>query len=215
MKKYLVLSISVLIFVIFFNCQESVVQKANPPSNPAKTVVINELFKIDSGKYYAHWWIEFYNYTGARVNMFKWKLVFKNTNFTFNFIKSATDTTFYLENGRFLALTSDQSKTRDFWNIGALTTEYYKDVLPLIKSTDEVSLIDSSGKVVSMLRYGNYQIPSGDPYPNNKSFGNVAEWHSFCRYADPDGAWDTGNSANDFFEEENPVIGYYSQRYHP
>jgi hypothetical protein len=63
-----------------------------------------------------------------------------------------------------------------------------------------------------MFRFGNY-LPSGtDQYPANKSFGNVAEWHSFCRYADPLGAYDTGNSANDFFEEYSPVAGYYSQK---
>jgi hypothetical protein len=216
MKKYSVIIVSIFIYFVFFSCQETIEPKAEPPSSPASNIVINELFKIDSTKYYAHWWLELYNPTGARVNMYKWKLVFKNSNYTYNFIRTAADTTFYLEAGRFFVLLSDHSKTSDFWVVGALTTELpYRGPLAIIKPTDEVSLIDSAGKVVSMLRYGNYVIPANDPYPNNKSFGDVSEWHSICRYADPKGAWETGNSRNDFFEEESPIVGYYSQRYHP
>ena len=83
---------------------------------------------------------------------------------------------------------------------------------PIIKDNDEIQLIDNENKIISILRFGNYKCSGNDPFPNNKSFGTVKEWHSICRYSDPFGAFDTGNSENDFFEETKPIVGYYSQR---
>ena len=80
--------------------------------------------------------------------------------------------------------------------------------------TDQIILKNASGQAVDVLRYGNYIYPGpgADPYPNNKSLGMMPELESFARYL---GAYDTGNSANDFFVPRDygvrPIPHYYSQ----
>jgi hypothetical protein len=213
MKKILLLSI-LAIALMFFKCKEITETDSPHPSSPANHAVINELFRIDSTKYYTHWWIEVYNPTSARVNAYKWKLRFKNSGVIYNFVKSATDTTFYLDAGIFNVLINDRYRFDDYWDVAAHVTNAMPNlqILPPLKESDEVTLEDSLGTVVSMFRYGNYVAPAGDRFPNNKSFGTVPEWHSMCRFND---AWETGNSSDDFYDENTPIVGWYSQRWHP
>ena len=200
-----------LILFTFLSCKESIIDPPHPISSPAKNVVINELFRIDSTKYYSHWWIEIYNPTNNDISISNWKIKFINSNFEISL--SDQKTTSVINKGSFIVITNNKNIFDDFWNIAPLTILLdFSKIFPIIKDSDEVQLIDNENKIISILRFGNYKCSGKDPFPNNQSFGSVEEWHSICRYADPFGAFDTGNSKNDFFEETNPIAGYYSQR---
>jgi hypothetical protein len=210
MIKYLYICF-IILPVIFCSCKETVEPDTADISSPAKNLVINELFRIDSAKYYSHWWIELYNPTDSNINITSWKIGFTNSNVTINLYNQLTITNF--EKGTFLLITSDANVFNDYWNVAPLTTLLqFKTTFSALKPTEEIQLIDGNNDVISILRYGNFVSFANDQFPNNKSFGNVQEWHSICRYADPKGAFNTNNSANDFFEEPNPIAGYYSQR---
>ena len=217
-SNLLKLFIGGIIIALITDCSEITDPDPAPASSPAANIVINELFRLPVDVYYSHWWIEIFNPTQKSINMYKWRITSSDSSLNFEFIKSSTDTTFYLDKGRWLILTNDKAKFNDFWNEAPQTTVHFLSEtksLPLLPESAEIVLTDSTGNAISVLRYGNYQPPSPDPFPDNRSFGTVPEWHSICRYADPHGAWDTGNSANDFFDESNPIVGYYSQLMHP
>lgn len=206
--------LNILFFAVLIaigSCKESVEPDTTVQSHPANNIVINELFRIDSARYYSHWWIEIYNPTNSSINISNWKIKSTTSDITINLSDQSTVTNF--EPGTFIIITSNKNIFDDYWNVAPLTTllDFKKTFSPL-KSSGEIQLVDNNGNVINVFRYGNYSPLGNDPYPANKSFGNVEEWHSFCRYADPKGAYDTGNSANDFFEETNPIAGYYSQR---
>jgi len=200
-----------LLVLFSFHCKETTEPDQEALSSPATNVVINELFTIDSSKYYSHWWLELYNPTGKDIIISGWKIKFVNANKIINFNEQSALTVF--EKGAFILITSSTSVFNDYWNVAPLTTllDFKKEYSPL-KVSEEIQIIDNNDKVISVFRYGNYCSSGTDQFPNNKSYGIVSEWHSFCRYADPKGAYDTGNSQNDFFEESAPVAGYYSQR---
>jgi hypothetical protein len=67
-----------------------------------------------------------------------------------------------------------------------------------LSQTDQIVLKDSTGQAVDVVRYGNYTFtgPGTDPYPTYKSIGVVPDFESIARYA---GAYDTKNTANDFY----------------
>jgi hypothetical protein len=201
----------ILLIIVFSSCKETVEPDAETKSSPAKNIVINELFRIDNVRYYSHWWLELYNPTDSSINISNWKIVFVNSNLTINLNGQSAIT--ISEKGTFLLITSDKNRFDDYWNVAPLTTLLdFKKIFTPLKSSDEIRLIDEKGNIISMFRYGNYTPYGTNSYPANKSYGNVEEWHSFCRYADPKGAYDSGSSASDFFEESNPAAGYYSQR---
>jgi hypothetical protein len=72
----------ILLVIIVSSCKESVEPDTETKSSPAKSLVINELFRIDSAKYYSHWWLELYNPTDSSINIADWKIVFVNSNLT-------------------------------------------------------------------------------------------------------------------------------------
>lgn len=88
------------------------------------------------------------------------------------------------------------------------------------RPTDQLVLKDSTGKVVDVVRYGNYVYPGPgpDPYPNNHTAGMIPDYQSLARYA---GAYFTGNTADDFYitgvqiPQTRPIPQYYSQARHP
>jgi hypothetical protein len=72
--------------------------------------------------------------------------------------------------------------------------------------TEQLLLKDPSGNVVDVVRYGNYVYggpDTNDPYPNNTSMGFLPEFQSIQRYA---GAYDTDNTANDFYESTFEIV---------
>jgi len=200
-----------IILSTFGSCKEVTEPDSGPQSNPAANVVINELFRIDSAKYYSHWWIELYNPTSRDIDISNWRIKFINSGFTINL--SAQNSITSLSSGSFILITSSKNIFDDYWNVAPLTTLLeFGQSFPPLKAAEEIQLVDNGNNIISLLRYGNYTISAGNPFPNNISFGFAGEWNSICRYADPKGAYDTGNSSNDFFEERNPIAGYYSQR---
>ncbi len=196
---------------ILSSCRESIINDEKPQSSPAKNIVINELFRIDSTKYYSHWWIELYNPTDSAIDISKWKIVFSNSAIKIDF--SSQTSIFSFPAKTFLLIVSDKNKFDDYWNVAPLTTliDFSRKFNP-IKPTDEISLVDERDNIISLLRFGNFTLTANSRLKGNISFGSVPEWSSICRYADPNGAYETGNSLNDFFEEPNPIAGYYSQR---
>lgn len=84
-----------------------------------------------------------------------------------------------------------------------------------LSQTDQILLKDSVGRTVDVVRYGNYvfQGVGADPYPGNQSIGAVPVFESIARYA---GAYDTHNSANDFYITRpglRPIPHWLSQLY--
>jgi len=67
-----------------------------------------------------------------------------------------------------------------------------------LNQSDQIVLKDSSGQASDVVRYGNYTFtgPGTDPYPTYQSIGVVPQFESIARYA---GAYDTRNTANDFY----------------
>jgi hypothetical protein len=89
----------------------------------------------------------------------------------------------------------------------------------LIQPEDQLVLKNPSGKVVDVVRIGNYVAYQPTPFtdPNgllgsqNHAIPRPPDFQSVCRYAD---AYFTGNTANDFFITTNtipPTPGAYSQ----
>jgi hypothetical protein len=89
-----------------------------------------------------------------------------------------------------------------------------------LQPTDQIELKDSLGRVVDVVRFGNYAWsgPGADPYPSNHSAGPIADYQSLARYA---GAYSTGNTAEDFYvtgvqiPQTRPIPHYFSQARHP
>ncbi len=85
----------------------------------------------------------------------------------------------------------------------------------LLNQKDQIVLKDSLGRPVDVVRYGGYTYTGSgsDPYPSNQSVGVVPEFESIARYA---GAYDTDNSANDFYITRpglRPIPHWLSQLY--
>jgi len=214
-RRILWVGLELLLTISLVSCEEVTIPGPEPASSPADHVVINEIFTLPPDKYYAHRWIEIFNPLSEDINLYGWSLVFQNAQITFRFQKQEGDTTFYLQGGFFFVLTDSEEKFWDFWRLAPRSTLIKAPVLKALGQTDEIRLLDREGNPVDVVRFGNYTPPEPDPFPENKSFGMVPEWHSICRYADRPGAYDTDNSADDFFDEDNPVPGWYSQRFHP
>jgi Lamin Tail Domain len=92
----------------------------------------------------------------------------------------------------------------------------------VLRPTDQLVLKDSSGTVMDVVRYGNYQWPDSlgvDPYPGNRSMGMIPEYQSIARYATVGGAYWTGNTASDFYitgiqePQTRPIPQWLSQAY--
>ena len=90
----------------------------------------------------------------------------------------------------------------------------------IIKPDDQLVLKDPSGKVIDVVRIGNYVAYQPTPFtdPNgllgsqNRPIARPPFFQSVCRFAD---AYFTGNTANDFFITTNtipPLPGAHSQR---
>lgn len=99
--------------------------------------------------------------------------------------------------------------------VGTPDTLYGYAYLFLLRSTDQIVLKDVAGNTVDVVRYGNYAYngPGADPYPGNRSVGNVPEFESIARYA---GAYSTNNTANDFYITHaglRPIPHWLSQLY--
>ncbi|HCV43116.1 MAG TPA: hypothetical protein DGH68_06500, partial [Bacteroidetes bacterium] len=79
-----------------------------------------------------------------------------------------------------------------------IVTVYQTYYSSQLESTDQLLLVDNNGRVVDVVRYGNYTYPGPgtDPYPSNQSIGIIPEFQSIARYA---GGYFTGNTANDFY----------------
>ena len=101
----------------------------------------------------------------------------------------------------------------DFSNIGIPDTVRFNIYPFFLLPTEELVLRDPSGTVRDVVRYGNYQPPSPDPYPGNRSFGMINTFQSIARYA---GGYRTGSTADDFYMTEGrqlpPLPKYFSQR---
>lgn len=87
----------------------------------------------------------------------------------------------------------------------------------IIPQTEQLVLKDPTGRVVDVVRYGNYQYsgPAPDPYAGNQSLGIIPEFESFARFA---GGYYTGNTANDFYvssSDVRPIPHWYNQLYKP
>lgn len=84
-----------------------------------------------------------------------------------------------------------------------------------LSQREQIILKDSVGRVVDVVRYGNYTYPGpgNDPYPSNQSVGVVPDFESIARYA---GAYATDNSASDFYVTRTgvrPIPHWLSQLY--
>lgn len=84
-----------------------------------------------------------------------------------------------------------------------------------LSQKEQIILKDSVGRVVDVVRYGNYIYagPGNDPYPSNQGVGVVPDFESIARYA---GAYTTDNSANDFYITRTglrPIPHWLSQLY--
>jgi hypothetical protein len=84
-----------------------------------------------------------------------------------------------------------------------------------LRQSDQIVLKDSLGRKVDVLRYGGYTYTGSgnDPYPEYKSIGTVPDFESVARYA---GAYDSGNSATDFYITRpglRPIPHWLSQLY--
>ncbi len=91
-----------------------------------------------------------------------------------------------------------------------------------LETTDQILLKrytqqNPQGEVIDVVRYGNYVYTGGaDPYPNCRSIGVIPEFQSIARY---NGAYDTGNTAEDFYRTgidvpgTRPIPHWLSQAY--
>ncbi len=87
----------------------------------------------------------------------------------------------------------------------------------MFKQSDQIVLKNASGAVVDVVRYGNYTSVGTDPYPANRSIGIIPEFQSIARW---NGAYSTGNTADDFYITgtqvplTRPIPQWLSQAYH-
>ena len=211
----------------------------NPPPQPhsANRVVINKVFVLPPSQYYSYCWVEIFNATSQRIGgLRRWTLTYSLKART----TGGVDTTFRivaplrspfsfipdtLEPNSFLVLTSDSLKLIDHTDIGSGRAKLAQfaglfQVLPgqftlvpfTLQETDQLYLCDTAGVPVDVVRYGNYALTPTDSLTGNVSAGVIPEWSALARYA---GAYFTGNTANDFYMEPNPVPGWYNARGHP
>ncbi len=96
----------------------------------------------------------------------------------------------------------------------AVVIGYYKF---LLRQSDQIILKDATGRVIDAVRYGNYTYTGTDPFPGNRSTGIIPEFQSIARW---NGAYFTGNSADDFYITgtqvplTRPIPHWISQAYH-
>lgn len=90
----------------------------------------------------------------------------------------------------------------------------FKRYSMVLFTQDQLVLKDPTGRVVDVVRYGQYTYagPGADPYPANISLGIVPEFESIARWG---GGYFTGNTANDFYitsPNARPVPHWYNAR---
>ncbi len=209
-------------------------------TQPANHLVINEVFTLPETSMNPYSWLELFNPTQNRIEgLNHWTLTY-----TYHLKALQFDTTFRvtvrlrsaffnytipdtLEPGQFLVLIGDSIHFYNHTNLGpgkgtATTfippfsrgdTVFFGEGIPFfLQEKDELVLRDTSGIAVDVVRYGNYVPPAPDLYPGNQSAGIIPEWSSLARYA---GAYASGNTANDFYIEANPIPMWYSELHHP
>lgn len=151
---------------------------------------------------------------------------------------------FKLQSGEFLTVTNNEERLLTYTDYGPgqgpkeavgtqiriLTTTVTPDssipdtVLDFqavfqLQTTDQLVIKDQNGSVVDVVRYGNYVYPGPDvdPYLGNRSTPLIPEYQSIARW---NGAYFTGNSADDFYITgtqvplTRPIPHWLSQAYH-
>lgn len=199
--------------------------------------VINEVFTLPDSQYDAYSWVEIYNPTDSAINDFhQWSLEYTENIKTASGADSQATVRAYLTSftggipstlpaGYMLVLTGDSLSLMQHTTLGPATgsmAQFYVTRFRgsrlvglgvfLLPETGQIALRDTSGNYVDVVRYGNYVAPTPDPFPSNHSAGMIPEWYSLDRYAY---AYETGNSADDFYMAMTPTPLWFSERAHP